>query len=316
MPGRAAAVDEFAAIARYFTGLGPSRPDVTTGVGDDAAVLAPPAGQALLLTTDTLVSGRHFPEAGFPPEALGHRALAVNLSDIAAMAGEPAWALLSLTLPGADEAWLDEFAAGFGALARRTEVALVGGNLASGPLSVTVTLAGFVPAGEALLRSGARAGDALFVTGALGGGASGLRAFQAGVGIGAPAVAAFARPEPRVRAGRILSHYARAAIDVSDGLVGDLGKLLAASGGLGADLEADAIPLAAGACLDDALGPSDDYELLLSVPADAAGAVADLTPERLGCTLRRIGTVRESAGIRLDGRPIPSEAELGFRHFR
>lgn len=308
-------MDEFAAIARHFARLGEARPDVRVGVGDDAAVLAPPADTELLLTTDTLVADRHFPETGFPPDALGHRALAVNLSDIAAMGGEPAWALLALVLPEADDEWLAAFAAGFGRLAARADVALAGGNLASGPLSVTVTAAGFVPAGQALLRRGAHAGDVLFVTGALGGGAAGLRAIRAGAPADAPEAVAFSRPEPRLHAGRALAHYARAAIDVSDGLVGDLAKLLEASGGLGADLEAAAVPRAAGATLAEALGPSDDYELLLSIPAAAAEAVSALSAGTLGCAVHRIGRVVETPGIRVDGHPADAAA-AGYRHFR
>lgn len=309
-------MDEFALVRRFFAALGAPRDDVRLGIGDDAAVLAIPPGRELLLTTDALIAGRHFPAAGFAADALGHRALAVNLSDIAAMGGEPAWALLALTLPAVDAGWLEDFAAGFGALAARTGVALVGGNVAAGPLGVTMTLAGHVPAGQALARSGAHVGDALFVTGALGGGAAGLRALCAGRPLADPVVASFARPEPRLHAGHALAHHAHAGIDVSDGLVGDLAKLLAASGNLGADLEAAALPLAPGAAFDDALGPSDDYELLFSIPEAAAEAVAALSPARLGCPVHRIGRVSGVAGIRLDGAPLADPDARGFRHFR
>lgn len=304
-------MDEFELIARYFTGRGACRGDVTLGVGDDAAILEPAPDYSLVLTTDTLVAGRHFPERDFPPKALGHRALAVNLSDLAAMGAEPAWALLSLTLPDADETWLGLFANGFSTLAERTEVALVGGNIARGPLSVGVTLAGQVERGKALTRAGARPGDTLWVTGALGGGAAGLRALREGAPIEAPAVAAYAWPEPRVQAGRKLAAHADAAIDISDGMAGDLAKLLAASGGLGADLVAGDIPLADNATLDDALGPSDDYELLLSIPKAEASTI-DVT--RLGCELRCIGRIRQAPGIHLDGRPL-GDAVHGYNHF-
>lgn len=302
-------MDEFELIRHYFTGRGARRGDVRVGVGDDAAVLAVPPGCELLLTTDSLVAGRHLPTEGFPPAALGHRALAVSLSDVAAMGGTPAWALLALVLPEAEEDWLADFATGFAGLAERYEVALAGGNVARGPLAVTVTVAGFVRAGEALRRRGARAGDALFVTGALGGGVAGLRALAAGASADAPEAAAYARPEPRLRAGRALAPLAHAAIDVSDGLVGDLAKLLAASGGLGAELESAALPLASGATLEDALGPSDDYELLGAVPesADVAGlAGAD-------CALTRIGRVASEPGVRMDG--VPLRSFDGYRHF-
>ncbi|MGH8428281.1 MAG: thiamine-phosphate kinase [Gammaproteobacteria bacterium] len=308
-------MDEFELIERFFKDRGAHRGDVVLGVGDDAAVLAPPPGHELLFTTDTLVAGRHFPADGFPPRALGHRALAVNLSDIAAMGGKPAWALMALSLTIADEGWLAEFAGGFATLAERCDVALVGGNLARGPLAVTVTLAGFASVGESLARSGARVGDMLFVTGALGGGAAGLRALGQGAAIDSPQVRPYAWPEPRVNAGHALASYVHAAIDISDGLAGDLAKLLAASGGLGAELESDAVPLAPGATLADALGPSDDYELLLAIPSALAAAVAALSPARLGCSLSRIGRVVATPGIRLGGEQFTAETLQGYRHF-
>lgn len=305
-------MDEFELIARYFTKLGVRREDVALGVGDDAAVLEPAPGHSLVLTTDTLVAGRHFPEHGFPPGVLGHRSLAVNLSDVAAMGAEPAWALLSLTLPDAEAPWVEAFAEGFSALAERSGVALVGGNLARGPLTVNVTLAGQVERGKALTRAGAQVGDTLWVTGVVGGGAAGLRALLNGAAVDAPEVAAYARPEPRVQAARQLSSVANAAIDVSDGLAGDLAKLLAASGGLGAELSASAIPLAPGATLEDALGPSDDYELLLSIPR-ANGAAFDAG--RVGCPLHCIGGVRAAPGVLLDGKPLGAGAR-GYSHFQ
>ncbi|MGH8270745.1 MAG: thiamine-phosphate kinase [Gammaproteobacteria bacterium] len=308
-------MDEFALIRRYFTDRGARREDVRIGVGDDAAVLRPPPGHELLLTTDSLIAGRHFPDQGFPPEALGHRALAINLSDIAAMGGTPAWALLALTLPEVREEWIAEFADGFSLLAERCEVALVGGNIARGPLAATVTVTGFAATGEALVRSGAQAGDALFASGALGGGAAGLRAFIGGAAVDAPEVAAYAWPEPRLRAGQALATLAHAAIDISDGLVGDLAKLLAASGDLGAELEAHALPLAFGANLGDALGPSDDYELLVAVPESAVGAVESLSDADPGCALTRIGRITPQPGIRLDGRSVSARALGGYRHF-
>ncbi len=308
-------MDEFALIRRWFTDRGARRRDVRIGVGDDAAVLRPPPDHELLLTTDTLVAGRHFPAGNFPPAALGHRALAVSLSDIAAMGGTPAWALLALNLPEAREEWIAAFADGFSALAERCNVALAGGNIARGPLAVTVTVAGFVATGEALLRSGACAGDALFVTGVLGGGAAGLRALAAGASADAPEVRAYARPEPRLRAGQALATLAHAAMDISDGLAGDLAKLLAASGELGAELDAHTLPLAPGATLNDALGPSDDYELLLAVPESAAGAVANLSAADVDCTLTRIGRIAAEPGVRLDGRPVSALALDGYRHF-
>jgi thiamine-monophosphate kinase len=309
---KAGTVGEFELIARYFTARGARRPEVVLGVGDDAAVVDPDPARSVVLTTDTLVAGRHFPACNFPPAALGHRALAVNLSDMAAMGAEPAWALLSLTLPAVDERWVEAFAAGFSELAERCGVALVGGNLARGPLAVSVTLCGQVARGKVLTRAGARAGDALYVTGVLGGGVAGLRALRAGAAIDSPVVAAYAWPESRVQAARELAPYASAVIDISDGLIGDLDKLLTASGNPGAQLVAHDIPLAPGAGLEDALGPSDDYELLLNIPR---AQVSALNVERLGCALHCIGQVCTEPGLYLDGRPLSTRAH-GFTHFR
>jgi thiamine-monophosphate kinase len=312
-PGvKAGIVGEFELIARYFTARGARRPEVVLGVGDDAALVDPDPDRSVVLTTDTLVAGCHFPICDFPPAALGYRALAINLSDMAAMGAEPAWVLLSLTLPEVDERWVEAFAAGFSELAERCGVALVGGNLARGPLAVSVTLCGQVERGKALTRAGARAGDALYVTGALGGGAAGLRALQAGAAIDSPRVVAYARPESRVQAAHELAPHVNAAIDISDGLVGDLGKLLTASGNLGAQLVARDIPLAPGAGLKDALGPSDDYELLLNI---SRAQVPALNMERLGCTLHCIGHVCTEPGLYLDGQPLTVGAH-GFTHFQ
>ena len=167
------ALSEFVLIERYFRNCGAQRSDVTVGVGDDAALLTPPTGCELVAATDTLVAGVHFPHDS-PAASVGHRALAVNLSDLAAMGARPAWALLALTLPEADEAWLGEFAAGLGALARAHEVALVGGDTTRGPLTVSVQLLGHVPRGSALTRAGGHAGDALFVSGTVGDAGAGL----------------------------------------------------------------------------------------------------------------------------------------------
>src|SRR5579871_3863815 len=164
---------ETSLIERFLRGAGAARPDVVLGIGDDAALLSPPPGQQLVVSTDTLVAGVHFPP-GSPPASIGHRSLAVNLSDLAAMGARPAWALLALTLPEANEDWLTQFAAGFGALAREHRVALVGGDTTRGPLCVTVEVLGFVPPGTALRRGGAAAGDLLFVSGTPGDAGAGL----------------------------------------------------------------------------------------------------------------------------------------------
>ncbi|MGH8179387.1 MAG: thiamine-phosphate kinase, partial [Steroidobacteraceae bacterium] len=211
-------LSEFELIDRYFRGCGAKRADVRLGVGDDAALLECPAGADLVAAIDTLVDGVHFPH-GSPPASIGHRALAVNLSDLAAMGARPAWALLALTLPRVDEAWLSEFAAGMAALARAHDVALVGGDTTSGPLCVTVQALGYVPRSTALLRSGSAAGDALFVSGTPGDAAAGLGVEQGRVSAAGQAAAylreRFLYPAPRLALGERLRGYASACIDVS-----------------------------------------------------------------------------------------------------
>lgn len=319
------ALTEFPLIDRYFRACGAARGDVRLGVGDDAALLSPAAGQELVAATDTLVAGVHFPE---PADAasLGHRALAVNLSDLAAMGARPAWALLALTLPRAEPAWLAEFAAGLDELARAHEVALVGGDTTRGPLSVTVTLLGHVPAGGALRRAGATPGDVLFVSGTLGDAAAGL-ALEQGRLAAAPEASAylrerFLRPQPRLALGERLRGHASACIDVSDGLLADAGKLAAASG-VGVELAWEALPLseslraALGAerARELALTGGDDYELCFAVHPDrVATMAAELPPQRWGYT--RIGTLRATPGtvVQRDG-TVMEFSHSGYEHF-
>src|SRR5579863_9978103 len=241
------ALSESELIARYFRGCGAQRRDVQLGVGDDAAILGCPPGAQLVATTDTLVAGVHFPSS-VPPAAIGHRALAVNLSDLAAMGARPAWALLALTLPEADERWLGEFAAGFSALARAHGVALVGGDTTRGPLTVTIQLLGHVPHGTALRRSGARAGDLLAVSGTLGDAGAGLLFASAPPAAATREVEELVRrfdyPCPRVELCISSRGIATAAMDLSDGLVGDLPKLAQASG-LHAHVSVERLPLSA-----------------------------------------------------------------------
>jgi thiamine-monophosphate kinase len=262
---------------------------------------------------------------GTAPRALGHRALAVNLSDIAAMGASPSWALLSLNLPLADEAWLGEFAAGFGALARAHEVALVGGNLSRGALSITVQLAGLVPAGEALRRGGARAGDDLYLSGSVGDAACGLRILR-GDAAAVPADAAwlqqrFEYPAPRVALGQALRGIASACIDVSDGVYIDATRLLAASG-CGATLEIERLPLspALRRTLGDeawrsALGGGEDYELCFAAAQAQKGAVAALAA-RTGQAVTRVGALHAGAGLTLKAAgAVMQFSPSGFDHF-
>jgi thiamine-monophosphate kinase len=316
---------EFDLIERYFRGCGAKRADVHVGVGDDAAILQCPAGAELVAAVDTLVEGVHFPR-GSPPASIGHRALAVNLSDLAAMGARPAWALLALTLPQADESWLSEFAAGMAALARAHDVALVGGDTTSGPLCVTVQVLGHVPRSSALLRSAGRPGDAIFVSGTPGDAAAGL-AIEQGRLAAAGAAAVYLRerflyPAPRLALGECLRRHAGACIDVSDGLLGDAAKLARASG-CGVEITYDQVPISE--ALQRAVGEErarelaltggDDYELCFSVrPHHVARLLAELPPERWGYA--RIGTLREAPGadVLRDG-AVMSLSHSGYEHF-
>lgn len=300
---------EAALIRRYFQGLTSQREGVINGVGDDSAILQPPPESCLAVCCDTLVEGVHFPP-DIPAEALGHRALAVNLSDIAAVGGEPAWAILSLTLPEKNPQWLDGFASGLKLLADRYGVALVGGDTTRGALAVSVTVIGLLPRTGGLLRAGAKPGDSIWVTGTLGDAALGLKLWQRRGDkplSGDPALLAaeLFRPEPRVAAGRALRDVASAAIDLSDGLGVDLSRLLEESG-VGATLILDDLPrsaayLAEGGDLETLLHGGDDYELCFCAPPLSAELVEELT-NKTGTRLTRIGTVEATPGLRgMDG---------------
>ena len=282
-----------------------TREDVRLGIGDDAALLAVPAGQMLAVSTDTLVAGVHFPVSTVAQD-VGWKSLAVNLSDLAAMGATPAWATLALTLSNADARWVSEFAEGFAALARDYKLALVGGDTTQGPLSITVTIHGFLPEGAALLRSGARIGDAVFVTGTLGDAAAGLRLLDQPT-FADPAALALRerlnRPLPRVAQGLVLRGRASACIDVSDGLLADLGHVCAASG-VGAEIQVDALPCSSALlALFDAetrrgfqLGGGDDYELCFTAAEqDAPLLLQDLA--RSGCGATRIGRIAADPGV-------------------
>lgn len=310
-------------IRRHFQDLTASRAGVIRGVGDDAAVLEPGDGEWLAAACDTLVEGVHFPEDA-PPEALGHRVLAVNLSDLAAMGARPRWVLLSVTLPELDDAWLEEFSRGLAQLADRHEVALVGGDTTQGPRSMTVQVLGALPRGEVLTRGGAAVGDGIYVTGSVGDAALGLRCWSqrrgTPTGDAALAVARFLRPEPRVTAGLVLREYASAAIDVSDGLAIDLARVLEESG-VGGTVELHALPRSAyfrrlGGTLEDALYGGDDYELCFTLPPEAGeGAVQELAAWGIAAT--RIGTVDATPGLRQrDAQGSVSALEVrGYDHF-
>lgn len=317
-----AALGEFELIARYFD-RGPAR-RALLGVGDDCALLAPPApGCVTAISTDMLVGGRHFFD-DVDPEALGHKALAVNLSDLAAMGARPVAFTLALALPAPDAAWLEAFARGLFALADRHECELVGGDTTRGPLNVCITVFGDVPPAGALRRDAAEPGDDLWVSGELGAAAFAVRERQAGRPLAAdhPARHRLDRPEPRVALGLALRHLAKSAIDLSDGLAGDLAHICDRSR-VGAEIDWAVLPRAA--CIaqlpvDDAralaLSGGDDYELLFgAAPENRAGIVA--AARSAGVMVTRIGRVTAGAGVRLiDERGRAHDlAPRGYDHF-
>ncbi|MDP8986181.1 MAG: thiamine-phosphate kinase [Pseudomonadota bacterium] len=320
---------EFELIDRYFTRAVPSvrHSDVILGIGDDAAVLRVPTGSDLVAAVDTLVAGRHFPPTA-DARSIGHRALAVNLSDIAAMGATPAWATLALTLPSADAQWLERFSAGFARLADAHGVELVGGDTTAGPLTISVQILGHVARGSALRRGAAQAGDVLAVTGTLGDAGAGL-ALVTGRLAGTDEAAAaelierFEYPTPRILFGCHARGVASAAMDLSDGLAGDLPKLAAASG-LAAQVDVARLPLSrallrsapASQARDWALAAGDDYELLVAVSVARFGELQAIA-HRLNLTLTAIGDLRPGSGItwQLDGHAFAAPAS-GYDHFR
>lgn len=312
-------MDEFQLIRHYFAGLTSASDGVVLGIGDDAALLAVPAGEQLVVTSDTLVAGRHFPETTAPFD-IGWKSLAVNLSDLAAMGATPRWFTLALTLPMADADWLAGFSEGLKALAEQHGVALVGGDTTRGPLSVTITAMGWVKPGEALCRDGAIEGDLICVTGTLGDAALALQLMRQGSS-NHRLRRRLDRPTPRVEAGRKLANCATAAIDLSDGLAGDLQHILTASQ-RGAELRADQLPCSgefaaqAGAdALALQLHGGDDYELCVCL---RGGDFAAMQPElaALGVPLTVIGVVTAAPGLRLrQGASLHMLEPHGFQHF-
>jgi len=310
-------MNEFELIDRYFR-RAPRNADVRVGIGDDGAVFAPSPGMEYVVTVDMLVEGRHF-SAGCDPRALGHKALAVNLSDLAAMGAAPRWATLALGLPAADEGWLAAFSAGFFALAERHGLDLIGGDTTRSPqLTIAVTALGEVPSGVAMYRATARADDDIWVSGELGSAALALTHPEIGA-----AATRLNEPEPRVELGERLRGIARAAIDVSDGLAGDLQHILERSH-VGALVQYAEVPrLSAFAQLNDpqlekdcVLSGGDDYELLFTAPRERRREIDALSRE-LGVALTRIGAIQSGqprlAIVDAAGKPMPFRG--GFDHF-
>jgi thiamine-monophosphate kinase len=314
---------EFEIIEHYFT-RGARDPDVLLGIGDDAAVVR--VAGAAAITVDTLVSGVHFPE-GMAANLLGYRVMAVNLSDLAAMGARPRWCTLALTLPRADELWLEGFSRGLFELADKFAVSLIGGDLTCGPLTATLQLVGDVSPERMLTRAGGNLGDDIYVTGTLGDSAAGLDLIgEAADNLADAAKAAlkerFYRPTPRVAAGLALRSLATAAIDVSDGLLADLGHICAASG-CGAVIDVERLPLSAEllslfppqVALAHALGGGDDYELCFTAPPSRAQEV-EAAMEASGTAARRIGQLVAGQEVvcRREGEPF-TPAVRGYTHF-
>ncbi len=312
------AVSEFQLIERYFTDAGVPRDDVVWGVGDDAAILSLPAGHELVVSTDTLVAGVHF-FADVDPVSLGHKALAVNLSDLAAMGAQPAWVMLALTLPQVDEQWLCGFSQGFSSLACQHGVQLIGGDTTRGPLSITVQAMGFVKQGAAWRRDAATPGDLIYVTGTLGDAGLALQIRERRL----PFVQhhcdellrRLERPTPRNVEALALNGLVNAAIDLSDGLLSDLGPLSSAFNACQRDecneqLSSElwqALPLSAG----------DDYELCFTIAAEKQDEVEQQLSQH-GLIAHRIGVIDNGPGLRcvLSNGELYQAQQSGYEHFQ
>jgi thiamine-monophosphate kinase len=317
-------ISEFDLINQFFSGMTSQRGDVVLGIGDDAALLRVPQGMDLAVSVDTLVAGVHF----FPEVSaldLGHKVLAVNLSDLAAMGAEPAWATLALTLPDIDDLWISEFCRGFSELASDYGLQLVGGDTTSGPLSITVQVQGLVPVGKGLTRSGAQVGDDIYVTATLGDAALALSCMREKSQRDdlAQLLKRLERPIPRVEVGLALRDIASSAIDISDGLAADLGHILQASR-VGAKVELEKIPLspAVNATIRQskdwsiAIAGGDDYELCFTLPPVHRDRIAAIS-RQTGVAVTCIGVIDAQTDLRFflpDGSLFTPEF-IGYEHF-
>jgi thiamine-monophosphate kinase len=321
-------MNEFELIRRYFTR---PAPHAVLGVGDDCALIAPRPGHEFAISTDMLVAGRHF-LYDTEPEALGHKTLAVNLSDCAAVGAEPRYALLAGALPEADPDWLDAFSRGLFALADRFGVELIGGDTTRGPLTLCVTIIGEVPAGQALLRSGARPGDTVWVSGELGTAAAGLAILKGKFDLPEPerrqAIAALQRPIPRVELGIALRGVASSALDVSDGLIGDLGHILERSA-VGAEVDLSGLPCSTWLrarlgfpesrhfALDCVLAGGDDYELCFTAPPAQEPRVLE-AGRQAGVAVTPVGRIVAGTALAVgdeEGHTLDLSPFRAFDHF-
>jgi thiamine-monophosphate kinase len=319
-------MNEFELIRRYFARQPVTRSDVVVAIGDDGAVLDVPADQQLVVSTDTLNAGVHFP-VDADAVSIGHKSLAVNLSDLAAMGATPAWFTLNLSLPQVDPHWLDGFCQGLFDLAREHQVQLVGGDTTRGPLAIGITVHGLVPRGQALLRRGAAVGDLVYVTGELGGAALGLQRYydklQLPQAQSEEVLRRLHTPTPRVREALMLRGLASACIDISDGLMADLGHILDASQ-VGAQVDLARLPLSPAyrqqlpvLGWEGALGHGDDYELCFTLPAARREALRQVS-QQFACGFTCIGVVEVQPGLRFtDASGLPFQpTAAGYDHFR
>src|SRR3990167_6107211 len=318
---------EFEIIKKYFDTQALKRPDVIISIGDDAAIVSPPKDRQLVITTDTLIVGRHFPEDTTPFD-IGHKSLAVNLSDLAAMGAQPHWVTMALTLPNADEAWIKSFCDGFFELANRYHVQLIGGDLTQGPLSITIQAMGSVLSQQYLLRKNAKPGDFIYVTGTLGDAGLALKTLQNKMTLNdqdkQSIFLKLNRPEPRIIVGEKINGLAHAAIDISDGFAADLGHILEASK-VGAEINIDQLPLS-NALLHSvsheetialALTSGDDYELCFTVP-ESNRIKLETVFSSLNCTCTCVGKITADKNLLLhdnNGKKYHGPC-AGYEHFQ
>ena len=316
---------EFELIRNYFTEQAVKRNDVVLGIGDDCAIVKPTERKNIAITTDTLVAGVHFP-VNTPPKAIGHKAVAVNLSDLAAMGAEPAWLSIAITLPEIDEDWVGEFCAGVFELCEYYNVQLIGGDTTQGPLSITITAQGLIPVNKQITRSNAKAGDWLYVTGEIGDAALALKHILGEVKLPNDVFSTVKNrldyPKPRVLAGQTLREYASSAIDLSDGLIADLTHICQSSK-VGVNIVLDNLPISnelydslrQEAALALALTGGDDYELLFTVSEDKKVGMETALADA-GATVTCIGQLNATGKITttLNGKPTQINAK-GYEHF-
>ncbi|MCP4765274.1 MAG: thiamine-phosphate kinase [Gammaproteobacteria bacterium] len=316
------AQNEFAIIQQYFSAIGEPAASTVLGIGDDAAVVEVPVGYQQVVSMDTLIAGVHFPEDTSPAD-IAYKALAVNLSDLAAMAATPNWFLLSLSLPHSDPPWLEAFADGLRKTAAAFRLQLIGGDTCHGALSISIQVAGLVPAGEFVSRAGASAGDLILVSGELGGAGLGLAHLQGRIdlpeALRADCLQALNRPRPRLELSDFLRRFASAAIDISDGLQGDLAHILKASH-CGARIDRAAIPVVPWIERQDlyqlALGGGDDYEICCTVAPKYRAEIENWNRLHAHCRLSTIGEITDTGFDLCIGDKITDLSQAqGYRHF-